>query len=298
MDQRARIIPGTIISAGFDWVTAYGAGLEARSVFAGIGDSLIAEERKAAEGESAAKLFGFEGYRGKHWFYGSRVDGRMIVLSSGLAVHAGPELIAAATNVSRLDLQVTYALDVEDTDLALKAFNRLQSGVVTQGRPHGFSITNTKPKGQTLNVNKRIGDRSARLYDKGVEAKLCGPGRLWRWELELKRHLAHRAAVVSQQHTNLATYSAGCVKAFFCSKGLEPRWSNSVADLAGQSVLTRPTRDVLDWFAGNVSHSVRRAINRHGYAKVVEALGMDQLVHAAKELDNGRPPTKDHSLET
>lgn len=283
MDQRTRILPGTIMSAGFDWITAYGAGLDARGSFAAIGDALVAEERKAAEGESAAKLFGFEGYRGKHWFYGSRVDGRLIVLSSGLAVHAGRELIAAATNVSRLDLQVTYALDVEDTDLALKAFNRLQSGTRTTGRPHGFSITNTKPKGQTLNVNKRIGDRSARLYDKGVEAKLCSAGRLWRWELELKRHLAHRAALVSQQHTNLATYSAGCVKAFFCGKGLEPRWSNEIADLAGQSVLTRPSRDSLDWFRENVSHSVRRAINRHGIQKVIEALGMDQLVQSREE---------------
>lgn len=269
---------GVIVSAGYDWITAYGGGKDARARFQEIGDALITKERNAAEGESAASRFGFEGYRGKHWFFGSRMDGRLIVLSSELAVHAGQELIRAATNVSRLDLQVTFALDFPIVDLAAEAFRELESRPVVAGHPPSFQLIHTKPEGQTLNVNKRISDTCARLYDKGVESKLCPAGRIWRWELELKRHRAWRCALASLEHSNLASYSTGCVKAFFRSKGLEPPWTNLAFDLASQLSLSRISSDPLGWLRKNVSHTVRRLINTEGTQKVVEALGLDQLV--------------------
>src|ERR1700754_2543914 len=210
---------GIIFDAGIDYITCFSASKDGRRRFLELADGWVTESRNAGEAESPASRFGFEGYRGNHWFFGVRTDGLLATASGSLAPIAARELIAASTNVSRLDFQVTYVLDYEDPYLAVNEFNRLESMPNKRGRPHGYSLVFSRPKGQTLYVNKRTSDAFGRLYDKGAECGLYPVGNVWRWELELKRRTALHHAMVCREHGNLATYSTSVVKAFYSGKG-------------------------------------------------------------------------------
>lgn len=279
--------PGVIVDAGIDWITAFAANGDARKRLLDVADSWVCKDRNAGQSECPASRFGFEGYRGSQWFFGTRPDGAIGVLSGSLASLAGRELMAVSTNVSRIDFQVTYALDYTDLNVALNEFNRLQSMPNKRGRPHGYQLIYTQPEGQTLNVNKRSSDLYGRLYDKGSESRRYAAGKLWRWELECKRRSALHHAMVCRQHTNLATYSTRVVKAFYHGKGLEPGWSNEVADLAGRPQLNRLRSNPLHWFHTTVRQTVQRAVSSHGIKAVVEALGMDQMVQVREEMCDG-----------
>jgi len=278
MSTHAQEAAGVILSAGCDWIAAYGAGIGGRESFAAFADGLVGSEREAARSELAASRFGFAGWKGEHWFYGVRHDGACICLSGPQSVLGAEQLIRVATNVSRIDWQVTFAYDRPVPNLALAAFTVLESSPTLSGRPFGFGLINTKPEGQTLTINKRISDSYGRLYDKGVESGLCSAGRIWRAELECKRGLASRSAMDGLKHGNLGSFANGTVQAFYSAKGLKLGWPLLTSDLASQTVLERPKPDSLEWLRKTVSLTVARQIKAHGLPEVLSALMLDQLV--------------------
>lgn len=285
MENAARADSGlyTPISAAPDWMTATACGEGHALVFDNIAYEVLKQEERDGREVSAALRFGFEGRRATGFFHGRREHDAIIILSGPRTPTLLQTVARAATNVSRLDVQVTVWTHGEQPNLALQGWHSLARSPTQRGRKGTATLIQTRPQGDTLNVNSRRSDQTGRLYDKATEAKL-GPARtLWRYEVEFKRAKANHYASALASRDDHATLVTQVVHEFFTSKGVLPTFSKSNAPSVTLSQLPTPDRDMLQWFESSVSVTVARAIKRHGIARTLEALGLSFLTPERKE---------------
>src|SRR3982751_2796726 len=97
----------TLLDAGVDWLTCSKSGGLANSPFDDLARGMI---RMGAEEGPAAQLSTWNGYAGLRvvgGFYGTSGDNAVVTLSGPHPVVLVKQLIQAADNVSRIDLQLT-----------------------------------------------------------------------------------------------------------------------------------------------------------------------------------------------
>jgi DNA relaxase NicK len=188
------------------------------------------------------------------------------------------ELTRISSNVSRLDVQVTIFCGDNGPHLAQDAFLRLDAAQTIGEKPRNFSLTQTRPIGETLNLNKRVSDACGRLYDKAAESKLGPACSLWRYELELKRKLANFLAHRLASSERPEVIICDRVHQFFAGKNVQPAFILEIDELAAQRAIEPVKRDVRRWLRDCVSVSVRRLINEHGLPAVLSDLRIDHLV--------------------
>jgi len=278
--QTAKAVPykTTCVSAGPDWMTATARGKGSRSAFEDIWQGIGRKERAAGVEIKPAALRDYRGWRAPGVFYGERHDDSIIVLSGAATPPHWQSVAEHADNVSRLDLQVTLWTHGEQPQLGRYYWNQVRRLPPQRGRPREFSLTQTKPKGETLYVGKRTSDGFGRVYDWSSAHKQGEPRTLWRQEVEFKRHMArgHCAALLGT--TDPRSYTESVVGEWFERRGVRSSWSSAESpDLQG--VFSSPIkRDVLLWFETSVSKTIARAIKWHGPAKVFEALHLLRYV--------------------
>lgn len=284
------------ISVGPDWLTATEKNTGPRLQFREIAQRVFDEERAAGVEMKPAALYGFEGLRGRGFFFGLRDHDGLIVLSGPRTPALAAEVTRVASNVSRIDLQVTLDTSHDKPNLALHGWQTLARSPARRGRKGSCTLITTRPKGDTLNVNSRRSDQCGRLYDKATEAKLGEARSLWRYEVEFKRARANHYAVALCSHTDPETMVSQLVGEWFFQKGLVPFWNFQTLERSALMSLDRPDRNVLDWFTNVVSLSVARSINRHGIGPTLEALGLHHLLYEREEEHSTNAATGDRSL--
>lgn len=271
-----------VFSSGIDWVTCTAKNGSPALALERVSDLEVANQNSAGVNPTRTSWLGFEGYKLPGLFFGRREHDVMLCLSGSVSHDLGPIAIQTATNISRLDLQVTIASNGEVLELARAAWNQCRHCDNPANRPRSFSFIVGHPTGQTLYINSRASDNFGRIYDKGVESKLCPAGLMWRYEVEFKRKVAKSEALKAAPLEQLSAYVCDRVHTWLTARGVEPPWPavNSFADesLARADV----DRDVLTWFNSSVSVSVHRAIKQFGLKAVLEALHLQDVV-AAKE---------------
>src|SRR5215208_4099596 len=177
----------TAIDAGVDWLTCTARGKDAREAMRAQTDAILQEESGAGVDITCAALRDYSGWRGPGYSIGSRRDDDLVVLTSNRAARQWKTVAQAATNVSRLDLQVTVWTHGEQPVLSRWYYQKLKRAARGKGRPRELDLRQTYPQGDTLYVNKRIGDNYGRVYDYASAHKQGEPRTLWRYEVELKR---------------------------------------------------------------------------------------------------------------
>lgn len=295
MNTSQHIIPNRIESAGVDWCTVTAKSREGQS---GLLDIAHAERRYLIEAgyeiETGLRL-GYSGWQGRGFFFGTREDSTMAVASGGDANRLFPLLSKAADKITRLDVQVTVALRDAPVDVAGLAYKGLQRGLPCKVPPRSYTYIEQYPHGRTLNVNKRVSDSYARLYDKASEEGVGTPLTRWRYEVELKRDYAKRVATYLNSTHPLEVASSSIVWCWFNARGVAPVW-----DLMSGSEALSPTRvddsrDVLRWFEESLSKTVSKAVNRYGLPEVLSSLGLDKHIEdfaaqrRAHTDDTGQP---------
>lgn len=273
----------TPISAGADWMTATACGEGHALDFDRIAYEVFDEEKRAGREVSSALRFGFEGRKARGFFHGRREHDGLIVLSGPRTPTLLPSVLRASTNVSRLDVQVTVWTHGEQPNLAVQGWHSLARHPNKRGRQGKATLIQSRPTGDTLNVNTRSSDRFGRLYDKATEAKLGAPQTLWRYEVEFKRGQASRHALALRSCDDPEAVAIQVVHDFFQSKGVSPSFAKSSRLPFGLPALDTPARDILRWYEDSVSVSVARSINRYGLARTLEALGLSFLMPERKE---------------
>lgn len=267
-----------IFSSGIDWLSAFCRNGESSLAAEHHMDQLVQKEKEAGRHIEPASCLGFIGLRATSFFFGRRKDGCLVQLSGHHAPHGALDVIRFASNVSRIDFQVTVYTNGEAVNLARMHFNQLESNRYAPGRQFGYSLITQRPTGDTLNVNRRISDAFGRCYDKSAESML-GPARtVWRYEVELKRRAALNAALAATESECVGSFATGIVREFYRSKGIEPAFEMSPDDLAGHRAISRPTTDYMAWFRKSVSITVARSVKEHGLATTLDALGLGPLV--------------------
>lgn len=268
----------TAVDAGVDWLTCTARGKDARKLFLTEGEAILHEEAGAGVEITSARLRDYSGWRGPGVFVGGRRDDDLIVLTSNHAARLWKRIAPLATNVSRLDLQVTVWTHGEQPHLARWYSQKLKRAARGKGRPREHELRQKFPQGETLYVNKRVGDHYGRVYDYAAAHSQGEPRTLWRYEVELKRRVArsHCTALLGSDDTRAATERI--VGNWFERRGVRSTWSNCEF-LALQDVGDGKSKgDVLSWFQTSLRKTVARAIKENGVVAVLDALNLSRYV--------------------
>lgn len=193
-----RLISGNrsrkVLSVGVDYITATAKDRHSRAGLEVLGQRLLQQEKVAGNETTTFKLHELAGVRCGAVEYATSFWWDMIRLSSHLAVDHWATVVQRATNVSRLDLQVTMKLTPvnenfpEAVERAMKRFKRERNTRLE------IELRRNDVKGKTLYTGSRKSDRFSRLYDKGRESKLPELAGCWRIEQQIQNKLAWRYA--------------------------------------------------------------------------------------------------------
>lgn len=268
----------TCIDAGVDWLTATARGRRERRRFDTVGKELLEQQTAAGVEIQPAAVRDYVGWSVPGIFVGTRRDDSIIRLSSTNAAHHWKSVADAATNVSRLDLQVTVWTHGEQPALSRYYYQRVRRQKANRGRPRSYSLIQTHPHGDTLYVCKRQSDGFGRVYDYASAHASAPPRTVWRYEVEFKRNLAlHHSNALSVADAP-RSYAESVVADWYDARGIGRSWT-SVESPGHQDVYPgKIERDVLLWFETSLSKTVSKAIRRHGVAAVIQALNLSQYV--------------------
>lgn len=268
----------SVVDSGVDWLTATARGKDARKSFLAQGEALLKEDAGAGVEITSARIRDYSGWKGNGVFVGTRRDDDLIVLTSSRAAAQWQTVARAATNVSRLDLQVTVWTHGEQPALSRWYYQKCRRLPSQRGRPRTLSLIQTQPAGDTLYVNKRTSDSYGRVYDYATAHKEGPPRTLWRYEVEYKRHLAaHHANSLLAERVYPARVEQ-LVGAWYEARGVRPTWTALEAPGHQDAPPDDARRDVLLWFETSLSKTVAKAIRRHGVAAVLDALHLSGVV--------------------
>jgi len=246
-------------------------------------------KEKACDGQiSQARRLGYAGWKASGLYVGERPQEVMVQLSGPRCSPLAMEAITLASNVSRLDLQVTVWTEGEQPALAEWTYKKLKERACVSGGRRTFSLIVNHPAGATLNVGRRISDSYGRLYDKTAELGSEVPRLLWRYEVEWKRKEARRQATRLLEQRCSPTHVCKLIHAWYTKKGVRPSFTVTSDCLSDSPIIAAPTKDVLSWFRASVSKTIAKAINQHGRQTVLSALGLLDLTEGGYTGARGR----------
>lgn len=268
----------TCVDAGVDWMTATARTGDSRRAFETVGEAILTNATAAAVEIKAAAVRDYVGWRVPGAFVGTRPDDSIIILSGAYAPAHWKNVAQAATNVSRLDLQASVWTHGEQPALSRWYYQRVRRLPPKRGRPRSFSLIQSHPHGDTLYVGKRQSDYYGRIYDWSAAHKQGVARTVWRFEVEYKRQaaLAHTRRLLGVDDPRTA--SEQLVHTWYAQRGIVPSWTPLDSRYSSGVFIERPDRDLLVWFQESLSVTIRKAINRHGLAVVLESLQLSGIV--------------------
>lgn len=268
----------TAIDAGVDWLTCTARGKDERKRFLAQAESILQTDAAGGVEITAGRIRDYTGWKAPGVFVGSRRDDDLVILTSSRAAAQWKTVAREATNVSRLDLQVTCWTHGEQPHLARYYSQRLQRAARGKGRPREHELRQKFPQGETLYVNNRVGDNYGRVYDYAAAHKTGEPRTLWRYEVELKRRVAlgHSAALLKLDDPR--RHIETTVATWFEKRGVLPAWSLEESSHLENVQTPVKEKDILRWFDASLSKTIARAIRCNGVPAVIEALHLSQYV--------------------
>lgn len=271
-------IPHSIHSIGVDWITATAQHGNTRWDMQMFADTQRRRFMDADITTKGAYRLGYTGWEAPGFFHGNREGGSMVVASGQTAQEVFRSLTNIADNISRIDLQVTVATPLERPHLGAQAYEAIKGGSPSVVKVKNVSLITTHPQGETVNIGKRSSDQYGRIYDKATEANIGEARSLWRYEVELKRSRALRAARDLASSQTAQAVAGSLVHGWFKARGVTPIYTPEQA-FCTQNLSQAPlSRSVLTWFEESLSITIQRAVRRYGLVRVLEALRLSGQV--------------------
>lgn len=276
MDSRnVSIIPCSIESAGVDWLTATAYRSRERETFYETGMAMLEEVAALGNEVSAWKSQGYHGRRAGGVAIGVRADTWIARLSSDDARESWRRLYPLASNVSRLDVQVTFRLNRPDESFIARQRARALASPSRRGRKSNITLITSTLDGDSIYLGKRTSDCYARCYDKGREERTERAGRVIRQELEYKRDRAKSVAELLYQSTSDEIRSRQLVSTFFNARGFQ----TSAVDgkiAVGARGKASSNEAKLAWLRASVRPSITALLSQGLLLDTLRALGLDK----------------------
>jgi len=176
-------------------------------------------------------LLGYSGFAidGALWWGHNHVNGYIMQAVSKFADDLYGKLYAPLGNVTRIDLAVTMKLDPPDKNMAARHYNKLlKTGLKTANN----RILTSSKGGTTLYVGSAKSDRFGRLYDKGLQSGTEEGGKLWRYEVVIRKPRASQVAAEIAKTMRQESFTdhtrnmiGSYVYKWFLDRGVKPFWS-------------------------------------------------------------------------
>lgn len=268
----------TAIDSGVDWITCTARGKDARKAFEAQGEAILQTEAGSGVEITAARLRDYSGWSAPSIFVGRRREDSLIRLSASRAAALWQTVAQHATNVSRLDLQVTVWTHGETPALSRWYYQKCRRLPPQRGRPRSLSLIQTHPAGDTLYVGKRKSDCFGRVYDYATAHKKGEARTLWRYEVEYKRSAALNHANSLRGERVHPGAIESIVAGWYDARGIRSTWLTNDSLRPAMVLAGDPERDVLSWFESSMSKTVAKAVRRYGVAAVLDSLHLSDFV--------------------
>jgi len=267
----------TLESVGVDYFTATAYRPGPGHDFRELGTHLIAQSALLGNDVRPFKASDYRGYQSGGVCAGTRHDTHIIRLSSDDAREHWREVYKLATNVSRIDLQLTFKLDRPDESFIREQHAQAIRAKQGQGRKREIQLTWNSIKGDTLYIGNRTSDVFARVYDKGRQEKSEQAGVLIRQEIEYKRRTAKLIAESLDRAESVNTHLARLVSTYLRRFELQ---TSAAGDVNVQCARGRTTDNDVKrrWLHNSIRPSVTRLVSAGMLSEVLEALGLSELV--------------------
>jgi hypothetical protein len=269
--------PHKIVSIGVDWLTATAYRTRANEPFRDLGRRLLSGAVKQGNDVSTWKAQGYRGLKSSGVREGLRHDTHIIQLSGDEALDNWRAVADLATNVSRLDLQVTFEMEVVRPDFFERQHAAARDAVGGRGRKSNVTFITSRLTGDSLYLGQRTSDIYARCYDKGMESKCAPRGKLIRHELEMKRDVAKSAVARLREGTSEAVEIASMVCSHMSKQSLATPTHAEIDRESARARLIPDNDRRLRWLRGAVKPSVEHLIRAGRVAEVLESLGLMEV---------------------
>lgn len=223
-------------SVSIDWLTATCTDERLRYYLRDQGHDALAKSKSDGNEVSRWEWHGYRGVSSRFVSVGERDDSAICRLEGYLAAEYWPYVAGVATNVSRIDLQVTAVANPPVPNLAVEGYRRAtKTSGMGAGRNARPTLT-VSPTGQTLYVGSRASERFGRLYDKHAQSPALYPAGAWRWEAEYKGKSAWAMARHLMAFGLPESQIPALVHSYFSRHGHSPPWPERFDPRAFMSV--------------------------------------------------------------
>jgi hypothetical protein len=274
-----RLSPLAVVDSGIDYLTCtYSTQAQmTRLLF-----YISRVERLELKSGNLHRSFGLSGYRGVHvggLEYGHRHDGAIVRLSGPTAQRWWRRFYYLSTNCSRIDLQWTLTYDGPPHRIIEQQFRLMRKEWKKHKRFPEPKLIAGPLGGESIRSGERTSNVFLRLYHRGAKKGFADKWGHIRYEVEYKDYAARAVAKhLLYDRRVTPTVEAECVS----------RFSNRGCYLKGKTNglhlyrCVNPSGDVnrrLAWFQNSVRPTVQALIALGYEREVLEALGLDHLVH-------------------
>jgi len=269
--------PAVLVSAGVDYLTATCYRTSGNEPFKLLGERLVAEQADIGHEVLSWKASQYHGVRTEGIIRGVRFDTHIIRLSSELAHDNWKEVYDLATNVTRIDCEMTFKFDERHPTFFRENETLALAHRGGRGRRKEVELRCSRTTGDRLNLGRRQSEVYARCYDKGMEQRCALAGLLIRQELEFKGDRASQVAAHLAQSKSEATDALDMVSQYFRASGVQTMWNDGKFAMAARGTERQKPRK-LRWLEQAVKPSVLRLLEAGKLIEVLEALGLSEKV--------------------
>ncbi len=267
----------TSLSAGVDYISVTAKLPELREVLWAEAEKLMMDEEFAGNKRSPMSWKGMDGWKcGAITIMEKRGQYAVCQLRGSLAAAQWRRMHKAAENVTRFDIQVTVELEYSDVELGDRVYYAIKIGGSNLTDKRKYSIIANTTGGTTVYVGARQSMQFGRLYDKSAEQGQRA-GKRWRYEVELKKTAAKRAAdSLAELRENEPAYIAGTVYRWFDTRGVLPVFNAETSHITME--ISRKPTDVekqLEWLRVQVGPVIRRLVDDGRRESLEEVLGVE-----------------------
>lgn len=225
--------------------------------------------------------FGYQGLKigNMIWAYHPKQGALFTVMSHSADVY-WQDIVGEHSRITRMDLAVTVEYARPLRNIAAKHFNMLQRHGLTTPQKRYMQDAEG---GQTLYVGSVHSEQMGRLYDKGVQSKLCPPGLCWRYEVMYRKPrssvIANELSLMARQPgSDLHRSVAATVHNWFLSRAVKPHfYADGEVSKAEVSYTETSVDRKLKWLQTQVKPSIAWLIMKGHHAEVYDALGLEDL---------------------
>jgi DNA relaxase NicK len=272
-----------VIDFGLDWLTVTAVDESDSIQLFRLAESLS----DTLYGDAVSRPWSAMGYKGHKCgqiSVGLRGEAEAILILSGAAAEASDGYLSDILEgrVTRLDMQVTVATALEDSQYGNRLYEHLTD--VARETKWGHLVTKIEsPTGTTVYIGNRAGPMFIRVYDKSLDYGYPRTGSAWRYEIQYRRDHAREAARRWNDAASKRSYVFGQVMAELRRRLIDVSFRGHTLEPVieiGTKVTTHDSR--ISWLTRCVAPVVTSLINAGYEEEVLHALKLKYIIERSK----------------